>query len=583
MKQARSFSSVASNINLLWASVFIEELIRHGVTEFCIAPGSRSTPLTLAVANHPKATSHLHFDERGLGFLALGLCQSSQKPVVIITTSGTAVANLYPAVIEARQSGLPLIIISADRPADLIDCGANQAIDQHRLFANYPVFFAQIVQPTTSITINYLLTTVDQGLNKQQNQPAPIHFNIAFAAPLYPNDDRIDYSDYLSSLKKWRTNGLPFTKYIKQQHLALPEQHSLSDKKVLIILAKMRGAKHAKAVVQFSKEFNFPLLADIQSSQSSAANNLAYYDLLLTNDNFCHLLQQADIIIQFGEQLVSKRLLALIKDYDGERFLIHDSEKRIDENHQLDTRFYCTATQWIDAQRFKAVESDWFYTLQQSHQQFTNQIIEPFLAKQPFSEMTVIKQLDSLLIAGNPLFIGNSMPIRLADMFMNTSQAQIFTSRGASGIDGLLATAIGVAKKSQKTTTLLIGDTSFLYDLNSLALLKQLEIPFIIIVINNDGGAIFNLLPVPKKQKQRFYQLPHGLNFKASCDQFCIDYHNPNQLDDFKAVYNKCLQGKHSLIEITLENQQTAIQVGKLKDQISNVTYNNIEIINATS
>ena len=138
-----------SNINLLWASLIIEELVRNGISDFCIAPGSRSTPLTLAAASHKKANTHVHFDERGLGFLALGLSLYSRKPVVIITTSGTAVANLYPTIIEARQSGIPLIVLSADRPLELIDCGANQAIDQFRIFSHYPVFFAQIPSATT--------------------------------------------------------------------------------------------------------------------------------------------------------------------------------------------------------------------------------------------------------------------------------------------------------------------------------------------------------------------------------------------------------------------------------------------------
>ena len=140
-KEPSSFAHKFSNINLLWASLLIEELVRNGISDFCIAPGSRSTPLTLAVAAHKQANAHVHFDERGLGFFALGLSLFSHQPVVIITTSGTAVANLYPAVIEAKQAAIPLIVLSADRPVELLDCGANQAIDQCRIFSHYPVFF----------------------------------------------------------------------------------------------------------------------------------------------------------------------------------------------------------------------------------------------------------------------------------------------------------------------------------------------------------------------------------------------------------------------------------------------------------
>jgi 2-succinyl-5-enolpyruvyl-6-hydroxy-3-cyclohexene-1-carboxylate synthase len=574
MKVSDVFSANASNINLLWASLFVEELIRHGISDFCIAPGSRSTPLTLAVANHPLANTHIHFDERGLGFLALGLSQASQKPVVIITTSGTAVANLYPAVVEARQSGLSLIVISADRPASLIDCGANQAIEQQHIFSHYPLFFAQIVQPSTEIKANYLLTTVDHGLNKQQNQPGPIHFNIAFAEPLYPTAEMTNYQGYLTSLKKWQTNNRPFTQFVKNDTLALPKSNPLTGKKVLVIMAKIADQKQETAVSQFCENNNILLFSDIQSSQCSATNNLAYYDLLLINDNFNTLLQQADIVIQFGEQLISKRLATFINNFKGELQQIAPGETRIDPHHQVDKRFSCDATQWIDAQIIapSSANNDWYNALQQCHHKIVDLVIKPFLSIQPYSEMKVVDQLDKQLPNTSQLFIGNSMPIRLADMFMLENKCPIFTNRGASGIDGLLATAIGIAKYNQKTTTLLIGDNSFLYDLNSLAMIKQLHSHFILIVINNDGGSIFNQLPVPELQKETFYQLPHGLNFKASCEQFCIDYYNPNQLIDFEVSYNQCLQGKHSLIEVTLENQQSATQLQQLKEQIQYAT-----------
>lgn len=574
MSAQPAFPCITSNINLLWASIFIEELVRHDITEFCIAPGSRSTPLTLAAANHKKVNTHTHFDERGLGFLALGISQESKKPVVIVTTSGTAVANLYPAVIEARQSAIPLIIISADRPAELINCGANQAIDQYAIFANYPIFFAQIVQPTVEVKANYLLTTIDDGLNQQRNHPAPIHFNIAFAEPLYPNAETHDYQHYLSHLKHWRTNGQPFTQFIKSETSTFPISSPLINKKVLVVLGKLQDKREAEAITLFCKNSNIALFADIQSSQSGAANNLRYYDLLLNNENFKTLLQQADLIVQFGQQIISKRLITFMANFEGELHLVHKGETRIDENHQLDIRFNGSAIEWINSQSTlpSAFNDHWHASLRHHHDKLATQIIAPFIAAQAFSEMSVIKHLDSLLPKDTTLFIGNSMPIRFADMIMGDNIVPIFTNRGASGIDGLLATAVGVAKSSRKKMTLLIGDSSFLYDLNSLALLKQLNRAFIIIVINNDGGSIFNLLPVPEEQKKNFYQLPHGLNFRASCEQFNVDYYNPHQLIEFKEIYNQCLQSRPALIEITLTNEQSAIQLKQLKELIEDAT-----------
>lgn len=565
------FKQSASNINLLWASLFIEELIRHGIEDFCIAPGSRSTPLTLAAATHNKAKTHTHFDERGLGFLALGLSRASQKPVVIITTSGTAVANLYPAVIEAKQSAVPLIILSADRPPELNNCGANQAIEQHNIFANYPVFFAQVATPTTQIKPNYLLTTIDQGLIRQKNDPAPIHFNLAFSEPFYPQEVQIDYQKYLSPLRSWLTSERVFTNY-KEAQIELDPQvdNALQNKKVLVVIARGQNREEAQAAAEFAQAHNFPLQADIQSSVCQVKNNLFYYDLLLINNGFKELLNEADIIIQFGDQLISKRLSQFINQFHGDYWLIKKGDQRIDPDHNVSIRFNLPVAQWIKQYRSSAIDKNWLTKLQQMNSQLADNTLKPFLKQQDFSEIRVINSLDKLLPVNAPLFIGNSMPIRLCDMLMSENAAQVFSNRGASGIDGLLASAVGIAKNSTQSCTLLIGDTSFLYDLNSLALLKQLKHPFIIIVINNDGGSIFNLLAVPEAQKQDFYQLPHGLTFASSCRQFDIDYYQPRQLDEFKEHYQKALKNSRSMIEICVNNDQTSKQLEQLKEQIKN-------------
>lgn len=569
-----AFKQSASNINLLWASLCIEELIRYGIEDFCIAPGSRSTPLTLAVATHPKAKAHTHFDERGLGFLALGLSLASQKPVVVITTSGTAVANLYPAVIEAKQSAVPLIILSADRPPELINCGANQAIEQSNIFANYPVFFAQIATPTTKIKPSYLLTTIDQGLSRQTNNPAPIHFNLAFSEPFYPQYVDVNYQAYLKPLNSWLESKRVFTFYNNRELEQAPEIDStLQNKKVLVLIARMTNKQEAQAISQFAQAHHYPLLADIQSSVCQTSNNIYCYDLLLITPHFKKVLNEADIIIQFGDQLISKRLSQFIDQFNGQYWLIKEGESRIDPNHNVTTRFNVPATQWIKQYNRSAIDKSWLMKLTLMNQQLSDRTLAPFLTQQDFSEIGIIDSLDKIVPANSPLFIGNSMPIRLCDMLMNKNDADIFSNRGASGIDGLLASAIGIAKNSSKCCTLLIGDTSFLYDLNSLALLKQLNSPFVIIVINNDGGSIFNLLDVPKDQKQNFYQLPHGLTFASSCQQFDIDYYQPSQLNEFEGNYNKALKNRCSMIEICVNNEQTSKQLTQLKEQINDVTF----------
>ncbi len=574
-EEPSSFAHKYANINLLWASLIIEELVRNGIVDFCIAPGSRSTPLTLAAANHKQVNTHVHFDERGLGFFALGLSLYSRKPVVVITTSGSAVANLYPAVIEAKQSGISLIVLSADRPLELIDCGANQAIDQFRIFSHYPVFFAQLPSATTSIKPNYLLTTLNQGLQKQQQSPAPIHFNIAFAEPLYPQATLVNYLSYLQPLEQWLKDKHPFTRYFHQpRHLLVDPGIQLAAKKVIVIAGRVPGKDQCGAIAEFARVNNYPLLADLQSALTNNDQQLHYYDLLLVDDKFNKNLQQADLIVQFGDQIICKRLTQFIETFTGEYVLVSPADNRIDPAHQLRKRYVCSATQWIKSLNHNtpAISSNWLQSLKKHSAAIREQIITPFLATEQLSEMAVTAALDKLLPADAPVFIGNSMPVRLADLLFIKNAALPFTNRGASGIDGLVATAAGIAKSYAGATTLLIGDTSFLYDLNSLALLKQLNAPFVIILFNNDGGAIFNMLPVPKQQKQDYYQLPHGLTFADTCRQFSIDYYEPAKLDEFIDNYQKSLQKRLSLIEVCVKNDQTSKQLEQLKEQVKHAT-----------
>lgn len=204
------FSSQHATFNHVWSSLLLEELFRLGVRDIALAPGSRSAPLTMAAAAHQGFRRHLHFDERGLGFMALGLAKGSNRPVAVIMTSGTAVANLWPAVAEAQLTGVPLIILSADRPHELIDNGANQAIDQQGIFGRYPVYQQNLPSPTPTIPAAFVLSSVDQALAKQALTPGVVHFNCMYPEPLYPGEHYQDFSDYLAPLGDWLGSHKPW-------------------------------------------------------------------------------------------------------------------------------------------------------------------------------------------------------------------------------------------------------------------------------------------------------------------------------------------------------------------------------------
>ena len=535
------------SLHALWSSLIIEELVRLGVCDICIAPGSRSTPLTLAAAANPAITTHLHFDERGLGFLALGLAQGSQRPVAVIVTSGSAVANLLPAVVEARQSSIPLWLLTADRPAELIGNGANQAIDQSAIFSSYPVYQQLLSTPSDEIAPAWLLASVDQAAFQQQQTPGPVHLNFSFREPLYPVDGQQLPSHALRGLSRWFDSHEPWTRYSPTQ-TACPIEPAWEDvchSKGLIVVGRLTREEDAKAILQLAEQTGWPLLADIQSQLRFHPHAINYADLALHHPDFRAELAQAETLLLFGGRLISKRLQQFLTEQEWQHcWQIDSSAERLDNGLPVQQRFVSTISDWCQAHQFETSNSAW-HQLSTWDKKLTALIEQQLPA---WGEITLCHQLNAQI--KGLLFIGNSMPIRILDMLGTTDSrpAHIYTNRGASGIDGLIATAAGVAKANlTQPTTVLLGDTSALFDLNSLALLRSLNSPFVLIIINNDGGNIFHMLPVPEHNqiREHFYQLPHGLNFQASAEQFQLAYAAPTDATSFRHYYRQALT-RHS-------------------------------------
>lgn len=535
------WSSLGS-LNALWSSLLIEELFRLGVRDICIAPGSRSTPLTLAAATHPSVKTHLHFDERGLGFLALGLAQGSQRAVAVIVTSGSAVANLLPAIVEARQSAIPLWILTADRPAELIDCGANQAIEQTQIFAHYPVYQRALPAPDHDIDPAWLLATLDQAAFQQQQTPGPVHLNCPFREPLYPVAGQQLPDSAFRGLTAWLARKEPWTHYqaAQTQCQPHPDWPAIRQGRGLIIAGRIQRQQDADAILALAAQTGWPLLADIQSQLRFHPQTIAYADLALHHPAYQHLLAQADTLLLFGGRLISKRLQQFINAHDWQHcWQIAPNTERLDNGLAVHQRFVVSPALWCQAHGGEPQPA--WHALQEWDQMLGKLIAQALPA---WGEITLCHQLNTQLLG--QLFIGNSMPIRLLDMLgsCGVHPSQIYTNRGASGIDGLIATAAGVAKTTpEQPTTLLLGDTSALFDLNSLALLRELTSPFVAIIINNDGGNIFHMLPVPEHNqiREHFYQLPHGLDFRASAEQFKLAYAAADNVETFRQAYAAAL------------------------------------------
>ena len=444
-----------SVFNRCWSKVILETLVRQGVSHFCIAPGSRSTPLTLEAVrlqNASRATCHSHFDERGLGFFALGIAKSNQAPVAVIVTSGTAAANLYPAIIEARQTGVNLIILTADRPPELWECGANQAIVQQNMFADYPVASVNLPKPQADYAAKWLISTLEQACYKQKQQAGVVHINVPFAEPLYnAQEQEIDNHPWLMPIQRWLSQPKNWVDHQPlQQEVLMHENWDTWRTKRGVIVAGQLTPEQAMGINSWANTMGWILLTDIQSGVEPL---MPYADIWLANQTVKQKLLQADIVIQFGSRFISKRAHPPLRQ---KPWLLEP----------LALSKFCAT--------------------------FIEQQVGGNL-----NEASLAHHIERVLPYNGILFLGNSLFVRLVDALTKLPEGYpIFTNRGASGIDGLLATAAGIGIGADQPVVAMIGDTSTLYDLNSLALFKNVTQPTIIFVINNNGGAIFDMLPV---------------------------------------------------------------------------------------
>lgn len=560
-----------ATINLIWGALLLEELARLGVQHVCMAPGSRSTPLTLAAAQQTKLQRHMHFDERGLGFMALGLAKASATPVAIITTSGTAVANLYPAIVEAWLTHVPLILLTGDRPPELLDCGANQAIVQPGIFANYAKQ-VNLPTPDSHIAPQALLTTLDEAL---ANQTRPVHINCMYREPLYPSELNgtllSPESAYLKPVQAWLAHSKPYTQYGQCSAESFPSEDAIMrfvHGKGVIVAGTLTPEQDPEQLIALSQKLGWPLLTDAQSQLRQHPGAIGNIDQLLQHPKARNLLQEADRVLLLGGRLLSKRLISYLAEQHWHSYWqVLPEHGRLDPSHNAKQIWHASAAQFAALNWYRSSSANWANTLvtynDELHQLFTRNIDHG-----EFGEAQVVRAIASTRPGQQQLFIGNSLPIRLYDMYAPVScdSAITYTNRGASGIDGLLATACGLAAHAGKPTTLVIGDLSQLHDLNSLAIARQLASPLVIVILNNDGGNIFNLLPVPNERvRSDYYRLSHGLEFGYAAAMFNLPYQQVDNLADFQASYHEALDAQGAtMIEVNVSQHQASDQIAAI-------------------
>ncbi|MDY3122920.1 MAG: 2-succinyl-5-enolpyruvyl-6-hydroxy-3-cyclohexene-1-carboxylic-acid synthase [[Actinobacillus] rossii] len=559
-----------STFNRCWSKVILETLTRYGVKHICIAPGSRSTPLTLEAVrlqNKQKVKCHTHFDERGLGFLALGLAKSSHTPVAVVVTSGTAAANLYPAIVEARQSAVNLIVISADRPAELLECGANQAILQENMFGVYPVATVNLPKPNQNYAAKWLISTIEQACFQQSVKNGVIHINAPFSEPLYEaHVENIDTHPWLTPVQRWLAQNKRWTVHQAPQEEVMVHEHwdNWRTKRGVLAVGQLSHGQ-AMGVKAWAETMGWVMLTDVQSGVEP---NLPYADIWLANKTVREKLLQADLVIQIGLRFVSKRINQFLADFQGEFWVVDESENRVDPYHHTQTRFTAKAHHWLRAHPPLRQKPWLLEPLALSN--FCASFIEQQVGG-GLNEAALAHHIERVLPKSCALFLGNSLFVRLVDALTKLSETYpVYTNRGASGIDGLIATIAGVGIGANQPVAAVVGDTSALYDLNSFALLKKVTQPTVIFVVNNNGGAIFDMLPVDADVKNTYYRMPHNLDFSEAAVMFELKYARPYTWADLGQVLKLAYSRKETtIVEIKVNPSDGANVYKSLIEQIS--------------
>ena len=549
-----------ATFNRRWATVLLETLTRHGIRHICIAPGSRSAPLALAAAASDKWVCHTHFDERGLGFLALGLAKTTHQPVAIIVTSGTAVANLHPALVEAHLTGEKLVAISADRPPELIHCGANQAIEQSGIFAPHVSAALNLPRPSPTIPARWLVSAVDTLLAQQQH--GGVHINCPFAEPLYGADSS-DYLCWQDELGSWWHSNEPWLKYPQRSATPTEEDWFFWRQKRGVVIVGRVSAEQGQQLAEWAEMLGWPLLGDVVSQTGQPLPGAA---LWLVHPSAQLALSEAQIVVQFGSSLTGKNLLNYQNRNGTEMYwLIDELPGQRHPGSLGGRRIQADISDWLQHHP-AAPRQPWCPQLVRLAER-TRDYLQQHL--QQFGEAQLAHRLPALLPENGALFIGNSLAIRLVDAFAQLPAGYpLYCNRGASGIDGLLATAAGVQRGTGQPLLILLGDLSALYDLNSLALLQQSSAPVVVIVVNNQGGQIFSMLPTPVSERERFFTMPPRVDFRHAAALFGLRFAQPASWQALEQAVEQGFNSGITMIEVVTDGDEGAQTLARCASEV---------------
>ncbi|AZB44104.1 2-succinyl-5-enolpyruvyl-6-hydroxy-3-cyclohexene-1-carboxylic-acid synthase [Bacillus sp. FJAT-42376] len=555
-----------------YAAGFIDELAAQGITDAVISPGSRSTPFAILFSEHPEVKTHLQIDERSAAFYALGMAKRLQRPIVLLCTSGTAAANYFPAVVEAHYANVPLIVLTADRPHELRDVGAPQAINQNDMYGKYVKWFVDAAVPEDHPFMHrYARTLAGRAYGQSAAKPmGPVHLNFPFREPLVPNLELPFLWRDEATREKHVVKGQADMK-IKTGEISRLQQLVNGTKKGVIVCGEIQDPEYKEAAAALAAAAGFPILADplsnIRSGSHSKELVIEHYDSILKDENLRERLKP-ELVIRLGAMPVSKPLFLMLRDSPEIYQIVADQNGNwrdptlsAAELFSVNEADFCRQLAGgLQAGENEEYTSKW----KTANNKFRQYISHAEEGSDLFEGRTFL-ELMNLMPDDSQLFVGNSMPIRDADTYLGITDQNItvYANRGANGIDGVVSSSLGVAAASKTPTVLVIGDLSLYHDLNGLLGAKLNDISMTIILLNNDGGGIFSFLPQSSEEKhfESLFGTPIGLDYRKAADLYNASYSKVASWEQFRETFKQSVGGSGiRLIEVPT-NRHTRVKI----------------------
>jgi 2-succinyl-5-enolpyruvyl-6-hydroxy-3-cyclohexene-1-carboxylate synthase len=543
-----------------------DELGRCGMRHACTAPGSRNSPIVVSLVRERRITCWSHIDERCAGFFALGAAKTSGRPVAVTCTSGTAAANLAPAVIEAREARVPLIVITADRPAELRDVGAGQAIDQLKLYGDAVKWFVEVEPPDASpASLRWIRQLACRAYSSAlAGRPGPVHLNLPLREPLVLDGPLP--ADPLPA----RSSGEPWVRPVPRPAVAHAPGRIEVPPRGVIVAGRLEHDGDGARPGETAARLGWPLLADPLSGARHASAAIATYDVLLRDPGFAQR-ARPEMVVRVGDLPTSKPLRAWLASLDGVRQLAIDPDGTWQDPDAVvserDDRDPGPALEALtpDARP----DSNWSATWRAADDAAAATLAATLGVE--LSEPAVARTLGTVLGPEVALFSAASMPIRDLELYLpaRTPLPRVLSNRGANGIDGTVSSAFGVAAAGDRPVVLLIGDVALAHDLGGLLAARRLGLELTIVVLNNDGGGIFHFLPISGNTDafERHIATPHGLRFEHAAALYGLAHERPVTTSELRSALERSVgSGQTTIIEIATERNENVALHRRLAD-----------------